>query len=178
MMMGMEYGAAWSLSLTLRIVASMFLTPFAAFVLFVLLRVSFHAPRWLALALAAIPVLLALVFLLRAIRGFVVTRDAIFVRHMLWSSCEPLDGLISAQVDEAAMTDAKPMRSLAGGFGTGGWFWSARFSRFRGYLTNKRRLVVLKLERGVVVLSPDDPDAFVRHIESFRPAPPLEKPAR
>lgn len=178
MMMGMEYGASWSMSLTLRIVASMFLTPFAAFALFVLLRVSFQTPVWLALPLAAIPVLLAIAFLLRAIRGFVVTRDAVFIRHMLWSSCEPLDGFVSVQIDEEALADAKRMRSLVGGFGTGCWFWSPRFSRFRGYLTNTRRLVVLKLERGIIALSPDDPDAFVRHIESFRPPAPLVKPAR
>lgn len=179
MMMGMEYGAAWSMPLTLRVVASMFLTPFAAFALFVALRLGVHAPIWLAILLAAIPVGLAVLFLCRAIRGFVVTRDAIFVRRLMWSSCEPLDGLVSAQIDETAMDGVKPLRTLAGGFGTGGWFWSARFGRFRGYLTNARRLVVLKFDRGTVMLSPDDPDAFVRHIESFRPLAPLkpEKPA-
>jgi hypothetical protein len=177
MMMGMVYGASWSMPLTLRIVASMFLTPFAAFALFVALRVLLDVPVWLAIVLAAVPVALAVVYLVRAIRGFVLTRDAVFVRHLFWSSCEPLDGLVSVQIDETAMDGVKRLRTLIGGFGTGGWFWSARFGRFRGYLTNERRVVVLKLERGVIMFSPDDPDAFVRHIESFRPPPPL-KPAR
>lgn len=174
MMMGMEYGASWSMPLTLRVVASMFLTPFAAFALFVARRLGVHAPVWLALLLAAIPVALALIFLFRAIRGFVVTRDAVFVRRLLWSNCEPLDGLVSAQIDETAMDGVKGLRTLAGGFGTGGWFWSARFGRFRGYVTNERRLVVLKFDRGTIMLSPDDPDAFVRHIESFKPLPPIK----
>lgn len=170
MMMGMEYGASWSMPLTLRVVASMFLTPFAAFALFVALRLGVHLPIWPSFGLAAIPVVLALIFLLRAIRGFVVTREAVFVRRLMWSSCEPLAGLVEARVDETAMEDVKPLRTLTGGFGTGGWFWSPRFGRFRGYLTNVRRVVVLKFERGTVLLSPDDPDAFVRHIESFRPS--------
>lgn len=176
MMMGMEYGAAWSMPLTLRVVASMFLAPFAAFGLFVALRLGLHVPVWPSFALAAIPAGLALLFLFRAIRGFVVTRDAVFVRRLMWSSCEPLDGLVEARVDETAMEDAKVQRTPAGGFGTGGWFWSARFGRFRGYVTNTRRVVVLKFDRGVVVLSPDDPDAFVRHIESFRSARPSPGP--
>lgn len=180
MMMGMEYGAAWSMPLTLRIVVSMFLTPFAAFALFVALRLGAHMPVWPAFGLAAIPVVLALILLCRAIRGFVVTRDAVFVRRLMWSSCEPLDGLLEARIDETAMEGVRPLRSFAGGFGTGGWFWSARFGRFRGYLTNVRRVVVLKFDRGTVLLSPDDPDAFVRHIESFRPLqpPPPARPAR
>jgi hypothetical protein len=179
MMMGMEYGASWSMPLTLRVVAAMFLTPFVAFALFLALRLGLRAPLWLCLLLAAIPVGLALAFFMRAIRGFVVTREAVFVRRLIWSSYEPLDGLSEARVDETAMQGVRPMRSFVGGFGTGGWFWSARFGRFRGYLTNVRRLVVLKFDRGTVLLSPDDPDAFVRHIESFRPvAPPPSPPAR
>lgn len=178
MMMGMEYGASWSMPLTLRVVASMFLTPFAAFALFVALRLGAHMAVWPSFGLAAIPVVFALIFLLRAVRGFVVTRDAVFVRRLMWSSCEPLAGLAEARVDESAMDGVKPLRTFAGGFGTGGWFWSARFGRFRGYLTNVRRVVVLKFDRGTVLLSPDDPDAFVRHIESFRPAPVPAKPAR
>jgi hypothetical protein len=178
MMMGMEYGASWSMPLTLRIVASMFLTPFAAFALFVALRVGARAPLWLCFVLAAIPVALAMLLLFRAIRGFVVTREAVFVRRLMWSSCEPLAGLVEARVDEGAMQGVTRLRTLAGGFGTGGWFWSARFGRFRGYLTNARRVVVLKFDRGTVLLSPDDPDAFVRHIESFRPMPVPAKPSR
>jgi hypothetical protein len=170
MMMGMEYGASWSMPLTVRVVATMFLTPFAAFALFVALRLTFNFPFFLDIALASLPVLFTISYLLRTIRGFVITRDAIYVRHLMWSTCEPLTGLVSAQVDPEAMADTQRLRSLIGGFGTGGWFWNARLGRFRGYLTNRRRVVVLRLERGIIVLSPDDPDAFVRHAEYFKGA--------
>ncbi|MBM3522700.1 MAG: hypothetical protein FJX57_07060 [Alphaproteobacteria bacterium] len=167
---GMEYGASWSLPLTMRMVATMFLAPFISVALFVALRILLNFPFTVDIAIAALPVVFALAYLLRAIRGFVVSRDAIFVRHMLWTTCEPLTGLKSIAVEPDAMADAERLRSSLGGLGTGAWYWSARFGRFRGYLTNRTRLVVLRLERGVIVLSPDDPDAFVRHLEYFRNA--------
>ncbi|MBL8696787.1 MAG: hypothetical protein JNK67_00355 [Alphaproteobacteria bacterium] len=165
---GMEYGASWSVPLTLRMVLTMFLAPFVAVGLFVTTRVTFNLPLPADIAIAVLPLVFALAFLLRAIRGFVVSRDAVFIRHLLWTSCEPLHGLKSAEVDAEAMEDAEHVRTRPGGLGTAGWYWSARFGRFRGYLTNRKRLVVLRLERGVIVLSPDDPDAFVRHLSYFR----------
>ena len=168
MNMGMEYGASWSVPLTLRMVATMFLSPFIAVGIFVTTRVYFNLPLVVDFAIASIPLLLAGTFLLRAIRGFVAARDAVFIKHLLWTSCEPLAGLVSAEVDSEAMNDAERVRSRPGGLGTAGWYWSARFGRFRGYITNRQRLVVLRLERGVIVLSPDDPDAFVRHLSYFR----------
>lgn len=165
---GMEYGASWSLPLTLRMVATMFVAPFVAVALFVGLRVLLNLPLGIDLVVAALPVVYALAYMLRAIRGFALSRDAVFVRRFLWTTAEPLDGLQSAVIDTDALAGAERLRSRPGGFGVGGWYWCARFGRFRGYLTNRNRPVVLRLERGVIILTPDDPDAFVRHLDYFR----------
>ena len=165
---GMEYGASWSLPLTLRMVVTMFFAPFVAVGIFVGLRVLGDFRLELDLAIAALPVAYAIAYMLRAIRGFALSRDAVFVRRFLWTTVEPLSGLRSATIDTEALAGIERLRTRPGGFGIGGWYWSAQFGRFRGYLTNVNRPVVLTLERGVIILSPDDPDAFVRHLDYFR----------
>ena len=117
----------------------------------------------LAVCILVIPLLAAMLF---AIRGYTVTADAILVHRLGWSSVVALDGLESATVSpEAAQRSSRT-------FGNGGFFsYTGRFRNgtlgpFRAFVTDHARTVVLRFpDRAegdrVVVMSPDDPDAFV-----------------
>lgn len=48
-----------------------------------------------------------------------------------------------------------------GAFGWYGWFWRKGMGRYRAYVTDRAQLVVCNGPDGLVVISPDDPAAFV-----------------
>jgi hypothetical protein len=49
-----------------------------------------------------------------------------------------------------------------------GWYWSKRLGRFRAYVTDLHRTVVLTFPHGRIVLSPDRPEAFVEALTRNR----------
>jgi Bacterial PH domain len=77
--------------------------------------------------------------------------------------CDPDD---SAIIDNKALTGA--IRTLGNGgiFAISGRFQSRELGAFQAFVTDPRRLVVLKTLSGVFVLSPDSPEAFVNYFNS------------
>ena len=59
---------------------------------------------------------------------------------------------------------SKALRTCGNGglFSFTGFYWSKRLGPFRAYVTNHRHCVVLRLAGKTVVMSPDDPEAFMR----------------
>jgi hypothetical protein len=49
-----------------------------------------------------------------------------------------------------------------GAFGWYGLFWNRSLGRYRAYVTDRSRIVEVGTDQGMVVLSPDDPDRFLR----------------
>ena len=47
-------------------------------------------------------------------------------------------------------------------FGWSGFFWRAGLGRYRAYMTDRSCLVACTTDAGLVVVSPADPDAFIR----------------
>lgn len=47
-------------------------------------------------------------------------------------------------------------------FGWSGYFWRTGVGRYRAYMTDRSRLVACTTDAGLVVVSPADPDAFIR----------------
>ncbi len=113
-----------------------------------------------------IPVVSLLAGALFIVRGYTVTGDAIRVHRLGWSSTVPLDGLESATVSPDAVRRASRTRGNGGFFSYTGRFRSRTLGSFRAFVTDHARTVVLRFrDRSegdqVVVMSPDDPDAFV-----------------
>lgn len=46
------------------------------------------------------------------------------------------------------------------------WYWSRGLGHFRAFVTDLKRVVVLRFERRTVVVSPDQPEGFVRAIDA------------
>jgi len=113
--------------------------------------------RWLPLALM-------LGCALFTVRGFTITPDAILVHRLLWATRLPLAGLQSADFVPKAM--CKSIRTCGNGgfFSFTGFYWSKTLRSYRAYVTDLRRTVVLRYERRTVVVSPDEPEEFVREI--------------
>ena len=123
--------------------------------------------KWLvALLGVAIPLVILAVAARYAVRGYTVTDDAIRVHRLGWSSSLPLDQLESATVSPYAMRRSRSELANGGLFSYTGGFHNAVLGSYRAFVTDPARTVVLRFRdraggNRVVVMSPDDPDAFV-----------------
>lgn len=99
---------------------------------------------------------------LYSVRGYALRHGQLWIRRSFWWTRIPLTGLVSARVDPDALRGAVRLWGMAGFMAMVGWFYSKRLGRFRAWVTDSSRCVVLEFEDRTVVISPDDPHAFVR----------------
>jgi hypothetical protein len=157
----MEFGAPWGRFVKLAtglvglIVLGMLFAPLAA---------EWVAPgkaRWVWL----IPVGGVLIFgitSLFAVRGYRLTPRELWIQRLVWWTRLPLKDLTGAEPDPGAFQKTLRKAGNGGYLAITGWFWSRRLGHFRAFVTDTQRSVVLRFKDRVVVISPDDPEAFVR----------------
>jgi len=163
------FGAPWGRSLLIgSIVQVVFLLAVgAAPVFFAVLEPEPGPWKWLAAFLGgAIPLAILAGAARYAVRGYTVTDDSIRVHRPGWSSSLPLDQLESATVSPYAMRRSRRELANGGLFSYTGGFHNAELGSYRAFVTDHARTVVLRFpDRAgrdrVIVMSPDDPDAFV-----------------
>ncbi|MEI8233512.1 MAG: PH domain-containing protein [Verrucomicrobiota bacterium] len=98
------------------------------------------------------------------IRGYTVTPEAILVHRPFWHTRLPREGLLSATVEPKAMKGSLRTCGNGGLYSFTGWYWSKKLGRYRAFVTDLNRTVVLRWEKRTVVISPDDPEGFVREV--------------
>jgi hypothetical protein len=76
--------------------------------------------------------------------------------------------LREASVDAEAMRRSLRICGNGGLFSFSGWYRSKRLGVFRAYVTDLNRTVVLTFPRRKIVLSPDQPEAFVEALRHYR----------
>jgi hypothetical protein len=117
-------------------------------------------------AAAALPLLIVIAAAFFTVRGYVVTPDEICVQRLLWSTRFARARLQSAAVDPEALRGSIRLFGNGGLFSFTGLFRSKRLGRYRAFITDPARTVVLRFTDRVVVVSPADPEAFVRDVSS------------
>jgi hypothetical protein len=126
------------------------------------------APSWARwLALASIFSILGGCALF-TVRGYRIEGRRLLVKRWFWWTHISLEGLREATADPDAMSKAIRICGNGGLYSFSGWYWSKRLGRFRAYVTDLRRTVVLTFPRGKIVLSPDRPEFFVETLRHHR----------
>jgi len=128
-------------------------------------------PPPLSFVSLVVPVALLATVLITAlytIRGYTVTPEAILVHRLLWATRLPRERLVSAVSEPGAMKGSLRLCGNGGMFSFSGWFWNKRLGRYRAYVTDLNRTVVLRWEGRMAVVSPGDPEGFVRELSSPR----------
>ena len=121
-------------------------------------------------------VALTIMCALFAIRGYTITADAILIHRLFWATRLPLAGLKSARFEIAATRWG--IRAGNGGFFSCTGFRCNRSLGFhRVFVTDGARTVVLRYPHRIVVVSPADPEAFVRDLANL-PSQPSRKQER
>jgi hypothetical protein len=119
--------------------------------------------RWLATGILAAIVLVTLPF---SVRGYVLTPEAVWIERWGWRHAIPLSDVVSVTADPEALRGSLRLFASGGLFGFFGIFWSRRLGMFRAYCTAPKRSVLLKLRQRTVVISPENPEAFVVALEN------------
>jgi hypothetical protein len=154
-----HYDAPWSTSL---IVMSIITT---------VLCLGITVGAWLNLAgmhppgalggVVFLPLIILFGAALFTIRGYSLSSDSILIHRLLWSTALPRTGLESAEVDLEAMRGSIRTFGNGGAFSFTGFYYNKRLRSYRAYVTDPRRVVVLRYANRRVVLSPATPDDFV-----------------
>jgi hypothetical protein len=132
--------------------------------LLVALFLNLHQrPMWGAVALVAL--VIAISWQMRPARYEVSDESVRIVRAWPFKSIA---------IPKAEIKDVRPVTltwktirsfGVGGLFGTGGWFWNKELGNFLVAMTNGHKLVLIS-NGGKFVISPENPDEFIRDLQS------------
>ena len=117
--------------------------------------------------LSVFPLFLVVGAALFIVRGYSVSGDSIFIERLFWSTRLPVTGLQSVRFEADAMRGSIRAFGNGGFFSITGYYWNKRLGSYRAFVTDPRRIVVIRFPKRAVVLSPDSPDDFVRVLLPF-----------
>lgn len=174
---GAEFAAPWGMTLkVISIGASAVLCGVSGWVWLYASTPVFM--RWL---IPSLPLSVLVPCGLFTVRGYVLAEGALHIRRLCWSTRLSLAGLRAVQAVPGAMRNSVRLFGNGGLFAFTGWFRNRTLGTYRAYVTDLNRLVVLRFEKRVVVISPDEPARFVGELQrylapgfrnAYLPAPP------
>ena len=126
-----------------------------------------ESPLWI-FGMIVMPLVLVIGPALFTIRGYVLTRRALLVQRIGWNSTLDLAGLQSAEADPKAMARSIRLFGNGGMFCFAGLFRNKKLGRYRAFATDAKRAVILKFRDRTVVVTPENPEAFVAKIRELR----------
>jgi hypothetical protein len=98
------------------------------------------------------------------IRGYEIANGKLFVRRLIWDTEINLDKLQGVKVNPHAMKRSFRIFGNGGLFCFSGLFRNKQLGFYRAYATDPKSAVVLRLTDRVVVVTPENPTAFVAQI--------------
>lgn len=117
----------------------------------------------LLLTIHAIPLALT-------VRGYELVPGELRIRRLWWNTRVPLAGPITAAVRPDVMARSWRIWGNGGVFAISGHFSNAALGRYRAFVTDFKRTVVIDTPHGILVVSPDRPDQFVAALEHSTPS--------
>ncbi len=127
--------------------------------------------------LLAVPAAILLGALLFVVRGYEVDGADLAVDRLLWRTRVPLAGLARAWHDPSAMRRSLRVFGNGGLFAIAGVFQNRELGRYRAFVTDPKRAVVLRLASRTVVVSPADPPALLAQLATVCPGAVVGEPA-
>jgi len=145
--------------------------------LLVAVTVPAHLPPVLRTLTVALPLVILLAAVPFVVRDYALRDGTLQVRRLFWTTSVALGKLREATIDPQAGAGSIRLFGNGGLFSFSGWFRNAKLGRYRAFVTDWQRAVVLRGAICTVVLSPADPAGFVRDLQAAL-APPARAEAR
>ncbi len=105
-----------------------------------------------------------------AIRGYSVMDGKLMIHRLGWSTKFDLSELTKVEVNPGATLGSLRTMGIGGLFGFVGHFYNEVLGSYKAYATNEFNTVVLVFGRETIVVTPDDPEAFVEAVKAVSPA--------
>jgi hypothetical protein len=115
--------------------------------------------RWTAAPVGLVILGISALF---TVRGYELRGRELLVRRLCWDTRVSLEGLREAYADPEAMRSAIRLMGNGGLYSFSGWFRNRRLGRFRAFVTDPARSVVLVFKDRKVLVTPDRPAEFLR----------------
>lgn len=157
-----KFGAPWSRQL--KWLTAIFSAVLVLIPLIMLRQTPPDAPSvylvsiWLPLAILALAALFA-------VRGYIIEGDQLLVVRPLWQTRLTLRGLEEAEADAEAMKGSIRTFGNGGLFGFIGLFRNTKIGRYRAFVTDPAKCVVLRFPERTLVISPDNPQKMVTMLQ-------------
>ena len=119
---------------------------------------------WTIVLLRWLPPVLLSGMLPFIVRSYSITEDAILIRRLFWNTRLERGLLVSAEIAPRIMNKSLRACGNGGGFSFTGWYWNRNLGLYRAFVTDLNRTVVLRFRLRNIVVSPEDPAAFVRDL--------------
>jgi hypothetical protein len=120
-------------------------------------------------AMALLPLLIVAIALLFVVKSYEIGPRELLIHRLLWPTRLSLVGLTHAWYDPAAMCRSIRLFGNGGLYSITGLYRNRQLGRYRAFVTDPKRSVVLRLPDRTVVISPEDPELFARHLSSLFP---------
>ena len=105
--------------------------------------------------------------LLFSVTGYSLKNDRLYIHRLGWRHSLELAKLTSLEIRPDATQGSIRVLGIGGMFASVGYFNNSLLGRYRAYLTDAQRAVVLDFDGQVVVISPDDPHEFARAVREL-----------
>ena len=161
-----RFAAPWALAV--RIITTVVLALLIGIAVFVPVALPANTPLAARVALFITPLAIIAGTLPFMIRGYVLCADELRIERLGWANHIPLNTVVSATADAAAIRGSIRLCGSGGLFGFFGWFRNRKLGIYRAYGTDPKLSVVVKLTNRSIVVTPDNPERFVAEIESRR----------
>jgi hypothetical protein len=153
-----EFSAPWGMCLKLT-------TGFSSLLLVSVASIPlFTGPAgnifWI-LIMTVMPLAILFISSLFMIRGFVLTKDGLIVKRLMWNNRIDLSGLLTAYADPDATKRSIRTFGNGGMFSFTGRFHNKTLGSYRAFATNFKNIVVLRFPDKTIVVTPAQPDRFV-----------------
>ncbi|MDX1530757.1 MAG: PH domain-containing protein [Rhodothermales bacterium] len=117
------------------------------------------------------PLAIVLGALACSVRGYRVAGGRLHVLRLGWTTTFPLDRLRDVRAQPGATAGSIRTFGNGGLFAFVGRFRNGLLGPYRAFVTDPARAVVLEFEDRTVVVTPDDPAAFVAAVQAERGEP-------
>ena len=109
----------------------------------------------LALLMGAVPFI---------VRSYTIQDETLLIRRLFWDTRVDLSGLREVRFDPAALSGSIRTCGNGGLFSFTGWYWNRKLGSYHAYVTDLSRTVVLTFDKRRVVVTPENPEAFVQEL--------------
>ncbi len=161
----MRFNAPWST--TVKAITLLVTVALAAITLF--MRLPETSPQLLWHVIRSGPLLIVAGSALYTVRGYRLEQNRLLVERLFWATPVDLDGLERVWVDPEAMKHSIRLFGNGGLYSITGRFKNKTLGHYRAWATHPKKAVVLQSDGKRIVVTPGDPEGFLRQLQLERP---------